>query len=148
MDALLLLVSAASATFMAGVIWVIQLVHYPLFALADPLRFPEFHASHSARITLIVGPAMLTEIASSGMFVFAARDSLERRVAVAGFALVLVAWATTALCSIPAHGRLSSGFEAEAHARLVATNVFRTVAWTLHAALKLALVGRRLGAFT
>jgi hypothetical protein len=144
-DALILLVSAAAATFMAGVIWVIQLVHYPLFALADPVRFSAFHAAHSARITLIVGPAMLTEIASSGLFVFAARDELERRVAIAGLALVVVAWGTTALCSIPAHGRLAGGFDQAAHTSLVSTNVIRTVAWTAHAALKLLLVARRLG---
>lgn len=144
MDALILLTSAAAATFMAGVIWVIQLVHYPLFSLADPARFAEFHAAHSARITLIVGPAMLTEIASSGLFVFAARDEFERRAAIAGLALVVVAWVTTALCSIPAHGRLAGGFEQAAHASLVSTNVIRTVAWTAHAALKLLLVARRL----
>lgn len=144
MEALILLVSAAAATFMAGVIWVIQLVHYPLFALADPARFATFHAAHSARITLIVGPAMLTEITTSGLFVLVARDALERRIAIAGFLLVVVAWATTALCSIPAHGRLATGFDSLAHERLVATNVIRTIAWTLHAALKLFLVARRL----
>lgn len=141
-----LLVSAAAATFMAGVIWVIQLVHYPLFALADPARFAEFHASHSARITLIVGPAMLTELGSSALFALLARDPLERRLALAGLGLVIVAWATTALCSIPAHGRLATGFDATAHASLVATNAIRTLAWTAHAALKLFLVARRLGA--
>ena len=139
-----LLLSAASAAFMAGVIWVIQLVHYPLFSYADVARFAEFHAQHSARITLIVMPAMLLELGSSLALVAVTEDPLERRAAMLGVALVGVAWATTAFASVPAHGRLAGGFDAGAHRSLVATNVIRTVAWSAHAALKFALLARRL----
>lgn len=139
-----LLLSAASAAFMAGVIWVIQLVHYPLFSFADMARFAEFHAQHSARITLIVMPAMLLELGSSLALVAATEDPLERRAALLGVGLVGIAWATTAFASVPAHGRLSGGFDAAAHRALVTTNVLRTVAWTAHAALKFALLAQRL----
>jgi hypothetical protein len=139
-----LLLSAASATFMAGVIWVIQLVHYPLFSFADEARFAAFHAAHSARITLIVMPAMLLELGSSLALVAASEDPLERRAAMLGVALVAVAWATTAFASVPAHGRLSGGFDAAAHRTLVTTNIVRTVAWSAHAALKFALLAQRL----
>jgi hypothetical protein len=36
---------------------------------------------------------------------------------------------------VPAHGRLAEGFDAGVHARLVATNWIRTMAWTLRGAL-------------
>jgi hypothetical protein len=138
-----LLVSAATASFMAGVIWVIQLVHYPLFAFADAARFATFHAEHSARITLIVGPAMLVELGASIALAGSARTTTERSVAFAGLALVALAWLTTAFASIPAHARLAGGFDAGAHRSLVATNVVRTVAWSAHAALNFALLAWR-----
>ncbi|MFO0626582.1 MAG: hypothetical protein U0325_13290 [Polyangiales bacterium] len=51
--------------------------------------------------------------------------------------LVGVAWATTALLSVPAHHALAQGFDAAAHARLVGTNAPRTAAWTARSALLL-----------
>ena len=142
-SALLLLASTASSLFMMGLIWVIQRVHYPLFRLADPKRFAEFHAAHSFHITTIVGPVMGVELLSSWAFVLVASVD-ERRWALAGALLVLVAWGVTALCSVPAHGRLSTGFDDDAHATLVATNWLRTAAWSAHAMINVYLVHRRL----
>jgi hypothetical protein len=144
-SALLLLASTASSLFMMGLIWVIQRVHYPLFRLADPARFPEFHAAHSFHITTIVGPVMGLELLSSWAFV--ALASVEERAwAMAGALLVIVAWGVTALCSVPAHAKLSAGFDDTAHATLVTTNWLRTVAWSAHAAINVYLVHRRLDA--
>jgi hypothetical protein len=44
---LLMLGQIFSCFFMTGVIWLIQIVHYPAFALIDPNKFLEFHAMHS-----------------------------------------------------------------------------------------------------
>jgi hypothetical protein len=58
-------------------------------------------------------------------------------------ALVGIAWASTAFVQVPLHGTLARGFDEDAHARLVATNWVRTIAWSGHAALmawSLALV--------
>ena len=62
---LILLVQAVSTFAMTAVIWFVQLVQYPSFAKVDPSAFVEFHAFHSARITLIGGPLMLAELFSA-----------------------------------------------------------------------------------
>ena len=55
----------ASVWFMTGLIWLIQLVHYPLMDRIPPDGFIEFHQSHSFRITWIVAPVMLLELMTS-----------------------------------------------------------------------------------
>lgn len=62
---------------------------------------------------------------------------------VAGALLVGVLWASTAFVQVPLHTALSAGpFDAEAHARLVATNWIRTAAWSVRAGLVLWLASR------
>ena len=46
---------------MIGVIWVVQLVHYPLFASVGANEFVAYHREHVRLITFIVGPAMLID---------------------------------------------------------------------------------------
>lgn len=59
-----LLVANLSATLvLVGLIWTIQIVHYPLFLRVGAQEWAQFHAEHSARITLLVGPLMLAEVA-------------------------------------------------------------------------------------
>jgi hypothetical protein len=65
--------------------------------------------------------------------------------AVAGLVLVGAIWATTALVQVPLHRRLTDGFDATAHRRLVRTNWARTGAWGVRAGLVLWMLGRALG---
>ncbi|MEM1030883.1 MAG: hypothetical protein AAGN82_11060 [Myxococcota bacterium] len=62
----------------------------------------------------------------------------------AGLALVVIIWGSTALIQVPAHSALSGGFDEGAHARLVATNWIRTVAWFIRSGLVVAMLERLL----
>jgi len=120
----------ASVAFMAGLIWLVQLVHYPLMSLVDRARFAEFHAAHSFRITWIVAPVMLLEAATAGLLPL--MSVVEPKLAWICVGLTGVAFASTGLLSVPQHSRLSSGFAGDAHSRLVQTNWVRTIAWSIH----------------
>lgn len=135
-----LLVNAAATWFMAGVIWIVQVVHYPLFAGVGAPGFPGYHAAHSRRIGLIVGPAMLTEAATALLIAFSPPDGVAAWMAWTGLALVAVLWLATAALAIPQHGRLSTGFDPAAHARLVAGNWVRTAAWSARGVLVAAML--------
>ena len=50
-----LLVNAAATWFLTGLIWVVQVVHYPLFSYADRSAYPAFAAAHGRLITLSSG---------------------------------------------------------------------------------------------
>ncbi len=122
---------------MFGVIWVVQLVHYPLFAGVGADGFPAYEAAHQARITLVVLPAMLLELGTAVALLWLRPAAVPAWMAWTGLALVGVVWVSTAVVQVPLHTALAAGFDGEAHARLVASNWMRTAAWSLRAALVL-----------
>ncbi len=122
---------------MFGVIWVVQLVHYPLFAGVGADGFADYEAAHQARITFVVLPAMLLELGTALALVWLRPEAVPGWLAWTGLGLVGVVWVSTAVVQVPLHTALSAGFDGDAHARLVASNWVRTAAWTARAALVL-----------
>ncbi|MEL7059076.1 MAG: hypothetical protein AAGN46_03505 [Acidobacteriota bacterium] len=134
---LLFLGQLAATLALTGLIWLVQVVQYPLFARVGADAFVAYHAGHAERITWIVGPLMLIEAAAAGFFLIGRPDWLPTWNVWAGAALVAVIWASTALLQVPQHARLADGFEASAHRLLVLGNWLRTIAWSARAALLL-----------
>ncbi len=132
----LLLVHAGATVAMAGLVWFVQLVHYPLFAHVGRDGFARYEAEHTRRTTWLVAPLMLTEAATALVLLVADPSPLT----VAGAVLLGVVWLSTALVQVPLHGRLQRGFDVDAHRRLVRSNAVRTAAWTGRAAIALALL--------
>ena len=123
---------------MFGAIWIVQIVHYPLFSGVGETGWTDYEAQHQSRITLVVGPAMLVELATAVWLVLDRPPALPAWIVLAGAVLVGVIWASTAFVQVPLHNALSSGiFDPEAHRRLVLTNWVRTLAWTVRAGLVL-----------
>jgi hypothetical protein len=115
------------AAMLTGLIWTIQVVHYPLFAQVGREHFAAYEAAHTQTITLLVGPLMLAEVALGLAALFLAPSWLRAF----AFGLVVVIWLSTAFLQVPLHTRLSSGFDADAQRALVATNWLRTASWSL-----------------
>lgn len=140
----LLLVNAAATWFLTGLIWVIQVVHYPLFSYADRASYPAFAAAHSRLITVVVGPMMLVELVTTALLLSLRPAVLPQSWAWGGALLVGVIWLSTALLQVPMHAQLASGYDAQAHGWLVSSNWLRTAAWTLRSVLLLAALSRAL----
>jgi hypothetical protein len=135
-----LIANAAAAWFLTGLIWIVQVVHYPLFASVGRDGFVSYEAAHARLITLVVGPVMLVELAAAAALAFLRPAAVPAWAAWTGLGLVAAIWLSTFLVQVPLHGTLAGGFDADAHARLVATNWFRTAAWTVRALLAAWLV--------
>jgi hypothetical protein len=131
-----LLLQLASTLFMVGLIWFVQVVHYPLFDLVGP-GFALYEQTHANRTGWVVTLPMCLELATAVWLVFMPSSTLPAWSRWLGLGLVAIVWASTALLQVPAHGRLSEGFDTAVHARLVATNWLRTFAWTARGALVL-----------
>jgi hypothetical protein len=142
---LILLANVAATLLMTGVIWMVQVVHYPLFALVGREQFPAYEYAHSAAITLLVMPLMLVELGTSFMLALNPPPGLDRLTPWIGLGLAAATWGVTLFFSIPAHNTLSGGFDATAHAALVSSNWLRTLAWTAHSGLVIYWLGRLLG---
>jgi len=134
------ILSAAAALYMLGVGCVVQFVAYPLFADVGPDRFVEWHAGWSRRITPVVLAAMVVELASAAWLLAAPPAGVGRLLPAIGLVCAAVAWLSTALLQVPAHGRLSAGFSVEAHRRLLSTSWLRTGAWAVHSLVACLIV--------
>ena len=140
----ILLVQLATTLPLVGLIWTIQLVHYPLFARVGAAGFSTYHAAHSQRISWLVVPLMFAELFAAIAWVASPPARGPAWLATAMLGLVGAAWITTAFASVPAHARLGAGFDAAALDALVTTNWARTAAWTVRAAVLLWLTAGEL----
>ena len=124
---------------MTGLIWFVQIVHYPLFAQVGENGFSVYSRQHARRTGWVVAPLMLSELGTALLFLFSAfRPAfLPISAAIAGLFLLAVIWLSTALLQVPLHNRLVQGFDPSAAQKLVTGNWLRTVCWTLRALLLL-----------
>ena len=118
----------AATWLMVGVIWIVQLVHYPMFAFLDQREFSRSHAFHSSAISFVVLPAMVVELVLAGLILMGKPNAAS----ITGFALVLLIWAATFLIMIPIHNKLGAGgYQLDLIHSLVRWNWVRTVAWSV-----------------
>ena len=126
----------ATGCFMLGLIWVIQRVHYPLFANIGAKEFPVYERQHVRRISPIVAPVMVLELLSAlAVTLLSPPDSLARSLSWFGLGLLAMIWGATWLLQVPRHRALESGQDTAVIASLVRTNWLRTLAWSLRAPL-------------
>ena len=136
----LLAVQFAATWFMVGLIWTIQVVHYPLFPLVGESTFPQYEAAHTRRMGwLLVIPAPI-EVATAAALVFVRPPGVELALVLAAGAVLAALWATTALVQVPLHRGLLDDPSTRAMRRLVTTNWVRTIGWTLRGGLVVLMV--------
>lgn len=130
---------AAATWGMVGLIWFVQLCHYPLFARVGPEAFDDYHAGHLPRTAVVVGPLMLLELGAAVALVGSPAPG-RGRLAWLGLGLLALVWMSTALLQVPVHRALERGFDARVHRSLVRTNWIRTVAWSARGVVALLLL--------
>lgn len=121
--------------FMTGLIWYIQIVHYPLFKSVGELQFTEYHTEHIKRTGWVVILPMLVEIVSSFSIFALTPLGLNKSIAFIGLLLLGIIWGSTFLAQVPVHEELSEKFTLESWQRLVKSNWLRTLGWSLRVPL-------------
>lgn len=121
---------------MTGIIWFVQVVHYPLMGVVGQDAFVNYERAHTRLTSLVVGPLMMIEAAAAitllaGPHLAApALPAAPAPLPVIGIVLLALIWASTFLVQVPLHRRLERGFTPEVWRRLVRTNWLRTLLWT------------------
>lgn len=133
--AIILQLHFAVTLYLVGLIWIVQIIHYPLMKYVEPSRFVAFEKEHCQKIAPVVAPAMLLEGALSFLVcyqVFAEQIGIGAVIAsTIGLILLGSIWFSTFAVQVPIHNRLAEGLNIDLIAKLVRTNWIRTVAWTL-----------------
>ncbi len=139
-----LLINAAATLFLTGLIWFVQVVHYPLFNAVGADKFVAYEMRHSNLTTLVVIMPMFVELITSVALLWQRPDGIASWQLRLGFVLVGIIWFSTAFLQVPQHSILSQGFNERAYDMLVQSNWLRTVAWTLRSGLVLYWLYRKL----
>lgn len=134
---ILFIIHLASTLFMTGLIWIVQLLHYPSYHYIKTDQFSAYQRFHTNQITYIVGPVMLAEVLS-GMYLTVQNDWTTTYTL--NFIGLCVIWLSTLFFSVPSHNKLSLGFDHPTISYLVKTNWIRTITWTARSVLLLYLL--------
>ena len=128
---LLLITNLAATWYMVGLIWFVQIEHYPQFADVGEASWSGYHKTHLRLTTYAVGPPMLIELSTAlALVLWRPPGAAPASLVWTALALVAALWLSTALVQIPAHHRLAGQFDPPTIRRLVLKNWFRTAAWS------------------
>ena len=132
---LLFKINFISTSVMVGVIWVIQLLHYPSFHFINEKNYIEFQHFHMQRISFIVIPVMLIESASALLLAYFFRSSLT----IILLALLLGIWGITFIFFTNMHQKLTNGYDPSIVDRLIQINWSRTILWSFRLIILLSI---------
>lgn len=125
---------------MTGLIWTIQLVHYPFFHRLEKDNYNIHMDEHRKKISFIVLPVMLIELATSVGLVL--MKSSFRSAFIIGLIMLIIIWISTGLLQVPSHSKLASGYSKTEVNKLVKYNWIRTILWTGRLILMLLILSQ------
>jgi len=138
---LLFLIQILATAMMTGIIWFVQIVHYPLFGKIPREGFTAYERSHTVRTGWVVAPLMLVELGSAVVLLFPrlfggsglplSGDPLY----LAALGCLILIWASTFLLQVPLHCHLEQTPDIHSMDRLVSTNWIRTLLWSVRLGL-------------
>ena len=143
-----LYVHTATTWAMVGLIWFVQIVHYPLFATVARLAqnvpggagFPLYAERHQLLTTRVVAPLMLGEAFSSVALFYVLENGPINPLLWISVLLLFAIWLSTAIIQVPLHGQLAHAYDADTQRRLVRSNWLRTFAWSARGVIALLLM--------
>ncbi len=138
----LFLIQFAATLLMTGLIWFVQIVHYPLFAYVGEQQFVRYATLHANRTSWVVFPPMFLELTCSlAALSPALRPAfMSQPTAILSAVLVVALWASTGLVQVPLHTELSQSPTPAVIRRLVLSNWLRTGLWTARSVVMIMTV--------
>ncbi len=121
------LIHLSSTSFMCGLIWFVQLVHYPSFVFVNKDDFTKFEKFHCDRTSLVVMPLMLTE-GLSAFYIYINGNPNE--LFLSSLIPLGLIWLSTFIIQTRQHETLILGHSSETIKHLVKYNWIRTILWT------------------
>ncbi|QHT65418.1 hypothetical protein GXP67_01370 [Rhodocytophaga rosea] len=142
---LLLVLNLVVSAVLTGLIWFVQIVHYPLFLKIPATAFKDFQMQHMHTTTQVVSVPMLVELLLSIGLLTATYPGKSTFTHYCVFVCIVIIWLVTFFISVPIHNQLVLlGYNESLIKQLVTTNWLRTFAWTLRTLLLLYILTRYL----
>jgi hypothetical protein len=116
---------------MVGVIWFVQVVHYPLLSLVPVESASAVAVEHQRRTGWVVMLPMTIEGVTTLLLLAMVPAGVAWFVPWLAGIPIAVALGATVLLSVPRHARMASNPDPTVGRELVTTNWVRTIAWSL-----------------
>lgn len=123
--------------FFTGLIWFVQIIHYPLFLHIAPNNFTNFEQRHTKLTGLLVAPTMVAELIFGIGFWYFSSPSIWNHLALV---LLFIVWLSTFLIQVPIHQKLSQERNESQIKKLINTNWIRTICWTGRAIIMFGII--------
>ena len=117
-----------STSIMVGVIWVVQLVHYPSFKYVNESDYVIFQKYHMSNISYIVFPVMFTELITAILILFFGEESLFFMLSLICLFLI---WVITGVLFTKYHSILKEGKDLKIIKKMIKANWIRALLWTM-----------------
>ncbi|CAN5588139.1 hypothetical protein BH10ACT8_BH10ACT8_10560 [soil metagenome] len=114
-----------SSCLYTGFQWTIRLVVYPQFTEVPDTAFARYERMHQRRVSVAVGPLFVSWGVAALALLARPPAATARLVPLVAALLVGLVLAVTAFGAVPLHSRLSEGFDAAVHRRLLAVDGVR-----------------------
>ncbi|MCB2206638.1 hypothetical protein KQI65_17995 [bacterium] len=129
-DAVMYILQLLCTFSMTGIIWFVQIVHYPLMRKVGKGRFSRYLETHLVLTIFVVAPVMLLEGVSVIYGLLRPNPWLQGDALTLGAGLLLLIWLISVFVHFPQNRRLAKEFEARAYRRLLFGNWIRVYAWS------------------
>jgi len=119
-----------STLFMCGLVWFVQIVHYPLFKGVPLLDFPDYQKRNFVTGFVTV-PVMITELFSGLWILYNDYSDLF----LINMILLAIIWGSTFIFQVPTHLALLKNPSQKLFNKLIRSNWIRTISWSLRSLL-------------
>ena len=141
----ILVIHTASTLVMVGLIWFVQIVHYPLLARFGAETSTSVAEEHQRRTGYVVALPMAVEGVTTLALLADAPSSVWVGWPWIGAVLLAIVLLSTVLLSVPLHARMARAHDERTGRRLVLTNWPRTIGWSARGAISAVMVLQSVG---
>lgn len=130
---LLLMLNLLFTAMLTGIVWMVQLVHYPGFLHVGREAAADYQQFHLRRMGWLIIPLMLGELALALWLLFTPMTFVVMEyLNYTAFGLLAIVWLITFLRAVPLHQKLGKeGYAPDTIHKLLKTNRWRTLVWSL-----------------
>ena len=139
-----LVLNLAATLVMVGVIWFVQIVHYPLLSVVPVESASGVASEHQRRTGWVVMLPMTVEGFTTLALLKWVPNGVAWWVPWLNGVFLAVALGCTVFLSVPRHARMAAEPDEKVGHELVITNWPRTIAWTIRGVVLIAMLLSRL----
>lgn len=139
MLSLILIFQILSCVSLLGLLWFIQLIHYPLLNRIKE-GFVQYERESLKRATYLTGPLMVFDFVLSLFLIAYENTDILIFFACIHLVLGILYWLWTFLFQLQRHQKLTVGYSKKALGKLITSSWFRLIIWTIKSLVLLVIV--------